>query len=543
MDTAGCNSTSGTVSVTGEQAQISVGGHMLDVAAAYRLRRFLCYGSEGATYTSKAPPLAMERALTLIQLIEEGLGCAVVEEIRRFVLEGRAVRPNSALFALALCSQQPDDKTKRAAFRAVKDVCCTPSQIFTLIQYKKELKEGMKCGMWGRALRKAVANWYNNQDPMVLAQSVTKCKHKAGWSHQDLMRLSHMKPANEAVALIIKYITKGWKEVHVAYAEKENPEEVVKVLAYLEAVEKAKHSADEAEVRHLIEEHGLEREQIQTNHLKSKEVWKALLKEMPLATLIQHLGKMTADEILTPGGSDTEAICERILNETILEKTRLHPFSVMVAMENYKRGHSNRGKLKWVPDGAVVQALDKAFYQSLTKVKPTGKRFVVGVDISASLSSIVLGSSVSAVTAAAVMCMVFTRTEADTQVLVFSEGAVVPVTLSPDMSLMQVAAELIKVPAGSTDCALPILWASENEKPVDIFIIFTNNETWFGKANPAEALRSYRQKMSVFSKLVVCGMTTTGLSIADPDDWRMLDICGFDRVAVDIIHNFVLDLI
>lgn len=75
-----------------------------------------------------------------------------------------------------------------------------------------------------------------------------------------------------AIALINKYITKGWKEVQVAYADKENSENVVKVLAYLEAVEKAKHSADEMEVIHLIEEHRLEREQILTNHLKSKEV-------------------------------------------------------------------------------------------------------------------------------------------------------------------------------------------------------------------------------------------------------------------------------
>lgn len=58
----------------------------------------------------------------------------------------------------------------------------------------------------------------------------------------------------------------------MAYADKDNSENVVKVLTYLEAVEKAKHSTDELEVIHLIEEHKLEREQILTNHLKSKEV-------------------------------------------------------------------------------------------------------------------------------------------------------------------------------------------------------------------------------------------------------------------------------
>lgn len=60
--------------------------------------------------------------------------------------------------------------------------------------------------------------------------------------------------------------------MQVAYADKENSEEVVKVLSYLEVVEKVKHSCDETEVINLIEEHKLEREQLLTDHLKSKQV-------------------------------------------------------------------------------------------------------------------------------------------------------------------------------------------------------------------------------------------------------------------------------
>lgn len=75
-----------------------------------------------------------------------------------------------------------------------------------------------------------------------------------------------------AIALVCKYVTKGWKEVQVAYSDKENSEEVVKVLSYLEVVERAKHSCDETEVIGLIEEHHLEREQLLTDHLKSKQV-------------------------------------------------------------------------------------------------------------------------------------------------------------------------------------------------------------------------------------------------------------------------------
>lgn len=74
------------------------------------------------------------------------------------------------------------------------------------------------------------------------------------------------------IALICKYVTKGWKEVQATYSGKENSEEVVKVLLYLEVVERVKHSCDETEVINLIEEHKLEREQLLTDHLKSKQV-------------------------------------------------------------------------------------------------------------------------------------------------------------------------------------------------------------------------------------------------------------------------------
>lgn len=80
-----------------------------------------------------------------------------------------------------------------------------------------------------------------------------------------------------AVALVCKYITKGWKGVQEEYGDKEKSEDLQKVFAYLGAVEKAKHCTDELELIHLIEEHRLEKEQILTNHLKSKEVGTILL--------------------------------------------------------------------------------------------------------------------------------------------------------------------------------------------------------------------------------------------------------------------------
>ncbi|XP_077013387.1 RNA-binding protein RO60 [Tamandua tetradactyla] len=525
-----------------KQITNSVDGYVWQVTDMNRLHRFLCFGSEGGTYYIKEQKLGLENAEALIRLIEDGRGCEVIQEIKSFSQEGRTAKQEPMLFALAICSQCSDISTKQAAFKAVSEVCRIPTHLFTFIQFKKDLKESMKCGMWGRALRKAIADWYNGKGGMALALAVTKYKQRNGWSHKDLLRLSHLKPSSEGLAIVTKYITKGWKEVHELYKDKALSVETEKLLKYLEAVEKVKRTKDELEVIHLIEEHRLVREHLLTNHLKSKEVWKALLQEMPLTALLRNLGKMTANSVLEPGNSEVSLVCEKLCNEKLLKKARIHPFHVLIALETYKTGHGLRGKLKWRPDEDILKALDTAFYKTFKTVEPTGKRFLLAVDVSASMNQRVLGSILNASTVAAAMCMVVTRTEKDSYVVAFSDE-MVPYPVTADMTLQQVLMAMNQIPAGETDCSLPMIWAQKTNTAADVFIVFTDNETFAGSIHPAVALKQYRKKMDIPAKLIVCGMTSNGFTIADPDDRGMLDMCGFDTGALDVIRNFTLDVI
>lgn len=161
-----------------------------------RLRRFLCYGSEGATYRARErrePCLA--RASSLTELLEAGRGGEAAREVRSVSLRG-GVR-SSALFALAAISQRSDAEAKRAAYGVLKEVCASPGELFSFVQYKKELSGAGQHGMWGRALRTAVADWYNTRGALALARDVTGCKRRGGWSHRDLFRLAHLKPASD----------------------------------------------------------------------------------------------------------------------------------------------------------------------------------------------------------------------------------------------------------------------------------------------------------------------------------------------------------
>ena len=94
-------------------------------------------------------------------------------------------------------------------------------------------------------------------------------------------------------------------------------------------------------------------------------------------------------------------------------------------------------------------------------------------------------------------------------------------------------------PFGGTDCAQPMLWAIRNRvRDVDVFVIYTDNETWAGQIHPAQALDEYRHKFNAQAKLVVVGMVSNGFSIAVPDDAGMMDVVGFDTATPGVLAQF-----
>ena len=163
-----------------------------------RLRRFLCIGTEGGTYhTNGCKAYSKENAKCILQLIEAGQGQEVIKEILAFSAPGKAARPESVAFALAVCARLSTDlKTKQAAYQALSQVCSCPTQLFHFVEYAQKLS-GDTTG-WGRAQRKAINEWYNNRDPKDLAIAVTQYVSRNGWSHTDLLRLAHVKPKKDS---------------------------------------------------------------------------------------------------------------------------------------------------------------------------------------------------------------------------------------------------------------------------------------------------------------------------------------------------------
>ena len=96
----------------------------------------------------------------------------------------------------------------------------------------------------------------------------------------------------------------------------------------------------------------------------------------------------------------------------------------------------------------------------------------------------------------------------------------------------------VQVPMGGTDCAQPMLYAKKKKLNVDVFIVYTDNETWAGQVHPSQALKQYREATGINARLIVCAMCSTKFTIADPNDPGMLDMAGFDSAAPEVIRSF-----
>jgi 60 kDa SS-A/Ro ribonucleoprotein len=140
--------------------------------------------------------------------------------------------------------------------------------------------------------------------------------------------------------------------------------------------------------------------------------------------------------------------------------------------------------------------------------------------------------------ASAALALVTAATECNHAIMGFSTTFRL-LNISARQRLDDVVKSMNNLPFSETDCTLPMVWALKENLAVDAFVVYTDNETWFGKIHPAQALNEYRRKMGIPAKLIVVAMTGNKFSIADPNDARMLDVVGFSTDTPNVMADFI----
>jgi len=528
------------------QVPNSAGGYSFALDKWKALDRWLILGADGGSYYATERELTIDNAKTIQACLAED-GVRAVARIAEISEAGRAPKNDPAIFALAMASGSADKATRMAALTALPQVCRIGTHLFHFARAAKAFRG------WGRGLRAAVARWYTSKTPEQIEYQVAKYGQRDGWSHRDLLRLAHPH-GNDPSS---RYIVAGKDGLGERFVKRENGGDqsydgVGELSEFLAAFEELKATRNENAAVGLILKHGFTHEMVPSELKNSKAVWAALLQNMPMTALIRNLAKMTAVGVLAPLGLGANDAANKITDAAALKKARVHPIALLSALRVYQQGHGEKGSLTWSPVPQIVDALDAAFYMAFDAIEPTGKRTLLAIDVSGSMDSGTIAGvpGITPRVAAAAMAMVTARAEQNWHIVGFASGGhgyggrwggapsrVVDIKISPRQRLDDVIRTMQAVPMGGTDCALPMIWAKEQAIPVDVFHVYTDDETWFGSVHPHQALAEYRKQFGP-AKSAVVGMVANDFTIADPSDLGQLDVVGFDTAAPNLLAQF-----
>lgn len=505
------------------QAQNNAGGFVFEISPLKKLERFLIIGTTGGTFYQSEAAITSQNVDSIIALIKSD-GKLVVDRTVEISQAGRAKNNDYALLVMALVFAHGDVATKMYAKDKVSLVARTGTHFLHFVNFANGLRG------WGRALKNVAQTWYSGKGVDNLAFQVAKYKQRDGWSHRDVMRLSHVKPGEDTRRQsLYKYIVKG--EIETATPQ------------IIHAMEEAK-TASTKRVIELISEFRLSHEMIPNEHKNDPKIWEALVPSMGLNALVRNLNKLTAVGLIAPYSDTSKLIASKLGDVEAIRKERLHPISLINAKLIYQRGHGDKGSMVWTPDHATTALLEEAFYNSFQTVEPSGKNMYLGLDVSGSMGMHFCSGAplMDCRTASAVLAMVTVRTEPWVEMFGFT-GQMQKLNIARTDDLNQVIKKISGLRFGTTDCSQPMLHAIQNNFPVDTFAIYTDNETYAGNIHPFQALRQFRQKSGRDAKLIVVAMTASKFSIADPTDAGMLDVVGFDTATPKFISDFSAGLV
>lgn len=524
----GTKNTPVTEPISDNQVKNNAGGFVYAIGDFAQFQRFLVLGTSGGTYYVNERKSTKENLKVVKKCIASD-PLATVNQIVAVSESGRAPKNDQAILALAMCVAAGGE-ARKLALAALPKVCRIGTHLFMFMSFLQELdvNEG------ARSIRRALGEWYTTKTVDQAAYQTVKYRQREGWTHRDVLRVAH--PAPSEHAKLFSWITKGAVEGTDPFVSLELP-------PIVEGYELAQTSESIQNTVNLIHGYNLPREALKTEHLNSPEVWEALLETgMGTTALIRNLGNMTKIGLLTPTSAATKLVLAQLRDEKLLRKSRVHPLAVLVALTTYQSGQGFRGGSSWQPVPKIVDALDGAFYKAFGNVEPTGKNVMLALDVSGSMSyGDIAGTNITPAMAASAMAMVTYAVEDSVGVYGFST-TFQHLDISDKKSLPDVMRYVYNRNFGGTDCSLPMKEAKRRKLDVDLFVVYTDNETWAG-GHPTTALKEYRRWSGRDARLAVVGMTSTGFSIADPKDPGQLDVVGFDTATPQIISDFGAGLV
>lgn len=161
---------------------------------------------------------------------------------------------------------------------------------------------------WGRSLRTRVAAWYVERPVAEVAADMLRCPGRNGYTHRDLLRLSHPKPDSAARNALFQWAVEG-SLGHLA-----TPEISAGELRQVYAVERLKTVNDEREAVGIVEQFSLEPDMLPAEWKHSRAIWESLIERMSCAELVQFLPHLADFGLLSDESATTALAVARLMD-------------------------------------------------------------------------------------------------------------------------------------------------------------------------------------------------------------------------------------
>jgi 60 kDa SS-A/Ro ribonucleoprotein len=368
-------------------------------------------------------------------------------------------------------------------------------------------------------LCRAVGEWYQAKPVDNLIYQAIKYQQRDGWSHRDLLRLAHPRTEDPYRNAVYKWMVTG------AYEGPEHDDQLRAVARLAEAT-----TAEQAAA--IVKDYRLPREIVPTKWLTDSLVWAALLDDMPMTAMIRNLGTMSKVGLLVNQSAAEAHVLAELANRDRIRASRLHPLAILLAQITYAQGHGMRSKESWPVSRRVADALDAAFYDAFANVAPSGKRMLLAVDTSGSMTNArTAGGLLPCNRAAAAMALVTLATEPNADAIAFDTAVYTP-ALSARQRLDDVT-RAFTLGGGGTDLSLPWAYANTARDEYDAIVVYTDSEDGRGYTGPVR--QQYRARVPAYREVVV-GMAANEFTAVDGP--LALNVAGFDASAPAVISQF-----
>ena len=527
------------------QVRNAAGGYVFAKDLWTQVEDFLIVGTTGGTYYVGADRLTMANVEVLDRAIaaDGPRVVALITEIST-AQPATAPKPRPCLFALAAAAAKGDPQTVQAVKAAFPRVVRTTDHLATFFGYWKNLAGKPTLGksgsspVTGRAMRTTLASWFTAGDVHDVAFRALKARQRAtpqgeAMTLRDVIRIAHPAGSSPEHATLI-----GW------LAGRVSDDQARATLADVDNFLVAQAVTSAAQAVAVIRERHVPWEFLPSGVLSEPEIWSELIDTIGLTALIRNLARMTRIGTIAPFAEATRRVTARLTDGGALARARIHPMDAYLALKVYQSGqarHPGARPTSFSPVPAVVDALETAHELSFGNVAPSGRRILVAVDSSGSMTGHQVAANGtrlgSAYEVASTVAVMLARIEGAGLHVIDVDTSVHASRVTPRASLREIAGW--RPSGGGTDLSLPFSWAAGERLSVDGILVLTDNETWAGRQHPAEALAAYRKVVNPAVRVVVVSLTPVGYSIADHGDEGVLAVAGLDASLPKLISGFI----